>query len=597
MTSTLTLQIASKTHMGRVRDINQDSFAIFRRAQLLDELDALIIVADGMGGGKGGDVASRIVAETLPDVTIEALADGDGREPDAERILKSGIQRANNLVRSRSVEKRELEGMGTTCTAAILNRGKITVGHVGDSRIYLLREGQLRQVTEDHSLVWQEVLAGKMTRDEAQKSKFRNRVTKSVGLAQEVEPDAFTFALEEGDTLLFCSDGLTTEVSDSDIAQVLATSPDPQSACDQLTNSALEAGGADNITVIIVRYGAFRPIANAVSVSPVPEQSTPLFDLPEDATDERSEWRNSLNKNGKNENSSRQNGVVSNPVPNFEETPSSRNRPSKQPVEPVNSSRNAGRDFNPANNSGNFENDEEDDFEEAPRRERTRRKRDKADEIEERAAKGGGFLLILCVMMTFATIGMGIALTVALGSRTTAPLKIAPSTTSDVVADEGLLRTDKALQWQDPQPVFDKPVRDDFLLATSGGNVMIAHTDGKLFSVSQKGEQAALPGPALSKSADKVKPDALTAYDLSGNRYQYDAKTKKIFRYDASGAIVNKDIGGLALVSPTRLTVSRRGDIYILDEHRLKRLESYETNEQTRQDNLNRRNKGDGANQ
>ena len=590
MTSTLTLQIASKTHIGRVREMNQDSFAIFRRAQLLDELDALIIVADGMGGGKGGDVASRIVAETLPDVTIEVLADGDGREPDAERILKSGIQRANNLVRSRSVEKRELEGMGTTCTAAILNRGKITVGHAGDSRIYLLREGQLRQVTDDHSLVWQEVLAGKMTRDEAQKSKFRNQVTKSVGLAQEVEPDAFTFALEEGDTLLFCSDGLTTEVSDGDIAQVLAASPDPQSACDRLTDSALEAGGSDNITVIVVRYGAFRPIANAVSVSPVPERSTPPFDLPEDATDERSEWRNSLNKNEKSVNASRQNGVVSNPVPNFEETPSSRNRSSKQPVEPVNASRNAGRDFNPENG-----NDDEDDFEEAPRRERTRRKRDNADEIEERAAKGGGFLLILCVMMTFATIGMGIALTVALGSRTTTALKIAPPTASDVVADEGLLRTDKALQWQDPQPVFDKPVRDDFLFSTPGGNVMIAHPDGKLFSVSQKGEQTPLPGPALPKVADKVKPDALTAYDLSGNRYQYDAKTKKIVRYDASGAIVSKDIGGLALVSPTRLTVSRRGDIYILDEHRLKRLESYETNEQTKQDNLNRKNKGSGT--
>ena len=586
-TSTSTLQIGSKTHIGRVREMNQDSFAIFKRAQLLDELDALLIVADGMGGGKGGEVASRIVAETLPDVTIEALADGDGREPDPKRILKSGIQRANNLVRSRSIEKRELEGMGTTCIAAIVNRGAITIGHAGDSRVYLLRNGQLRQVTEDHSQVWQEVLAGKMTREEAQKSKFRNIVTKSVGLAQEVDPDTTTFALEEGDTLLLCSDGLTTEVPDGDIAQILAAAPDAQSACDRLTEAALEAGGSDNITTVVLRYGAFRPIQNAVSISPVPEAHS-LHDLPEDATDERADWRNGLPKSQNTKG--RTDGFVPTPAPDFRpsEDSNSRNRSLRPPVESLDQTRSRSRD------EDDFDSEDEED--EAPRSTRTRKRRPSAEEIEERAAKGGGFLLSVCILLGFVTVGMGIALTVSLQSRTATPTPtIAPPTPAnseqDIANLEGALRTDKDLLWNDPETLYDKPVRDDILMTTYTGDVIVAHPDGTLYSVNKDGKATLIPGPALPKPTEAAKPDALTVFDWSGNRYTYNPKTKKITKFDVTGSVVRSDIGGIAFVKPTRIAISRRGDIFTLDEHRLKRLLSLETSEQRDLDNKTLRDK------
>ncbi len=578
MTSTLTLQIASKTHIGRVREMNQDSFAIFRRAQLLDELDALVIVADGMGGGKGGEVASRIVAETLPNVVIEVLADGEGRDPDPKRMLKSGIQRANNLVRSRSIEKRELEGMGTTCTAVILNRGTVTLGHAGDSRTYLLRDGKLRQVTEDHSLVWQEVLSGKMTREEAQKSKFRNQITKSVGLAQEVDPDVFTFALQEGDTLLLCSDGLTTEVADSEIARTLASSPDPQAACDQLTQAALEAGGSDNITVVVVRYGAFTPLSEAVSVSPIPERA-PFSELPEDATDERSEWRSTLKSEAPAE------GFVTTPVRNFDSASPEASRPAKRSAE---------RPAPPLE-------EESEEEEEAPQSGRSRRKRVSDEEIEERAAKSGGFLRAVCVLLLSLTIGMGIALSAVLQSRgPSVPLKIGPATHTNEDVDlnastEGPLRTDKDLFWEDPETFYDQPVREDLLLPLSTGEMVVAHPDGKCYRISQKGKASLLPGPDLPKVSDKVKPDALTVFDPSGNRYQYNPKTKHIVKYDASGAIVKNDIGRASFVAPTRLAMDRDGNLFALDEHRLKQLKAYESGTQIKQDYDNKKNKASGT--
>ena len=175
--------------------------------------------------------------------------------------------------------------MGTTCVAAILHDGVLTVGNAGDSRAYLLREGKLRQITEDHSQVWQEVLAGKMTREEAQKSKFRNAITKSIGLGGEVDADIKEFDLIEGDTLLLCSDGLTTEVGDQDIADILASAANAQAACERLTDAALRKGGSDNITVVVLRYGDFTPLGGAEIE---PERVTAGE---EDATDERAEWR------------------------------------------------------------------------------------------------------------------------------------------------------------------------------------------------------------------------------------------------------------------------------------------------------------------
>ncbi|HLV79066.1 MAG TPA: SpoIIE family protein phosphatase, partial [Chthonomonadaceae bacterium] len=152
------------------------------------------------------------------------------------------------------------------------------VGNVGDSRAYLLREGLLRQITEDHSEVWEEVKAGRMTREQARRSRYRNVITRALGLQPDVKTDVQTLSLRAGDTLLLCSDGLSTEVDDAGIAHILATVPDIQETCDRLVEAALENGGSDNITVVALRFGPFTPLA-------LPE------DDEEETTDPDQDWR------------------------------------------------------------------------------------------------------------------------------------------------------------------------------------------------------------------------------------------------------------------------------------------------------------------
>ncbi len=281
----VSLSVGFKTDVGRKRENNEDSYAVLRRDELDKALDGLFVVADGMGGGRHGDVASGIVAQTVPEMVLESVYERNGRNGslDTARLMQDTLSRANHRVWMRGAERSELRGMGTTCVAAMVKDDILTIGNVGDSRAYLLREGALRQITEDHSEIWQEVKAGRMTREQARKSRHRNAITQAMGLRSEVKPDVEQIPLEEGDTVLLCSDGLTTEVGDAEIARILATVPDAQDACDRLVTAALRHGGGDNITVVVLRYGAFTPIALP---DPMPEEDED--DLP---TDPNAEWR------------------------------------------------------------------------------------------------------------------------------------------------------------------------------------------------------------------------------------------------------------------------------------------------------------------
>lgn len=287
----MSITVAFKTDIGRKRSSNQDSYAVLSRAELGNQLDALLVVADGMGGGRGGGVASSLVVQTVPEVVQEFLTSRNGNTGapiDAIRLLRESLVRANSSVWTRQVEKTELRGMGTTCVAAIVNDGVLTIGNVGDSRIYLLRDGKLLQMTEDHSEVWQQVMAGRMTREEAQNSPFRNSITKAIGIRADMSPDVDPHPLLDGDTVLLCSDGLTTELKDDAIARMLAQSPDAQSACDNLVGMALEHGGRDNITVVVMRYGDFTPVE-----LPVLED---LQEEDEELTDPNQNWKQALSE-------------------------------------------------------------------------------------------------------------------------------------------------------------------------------------------------------------------------------------------------------------------------------------------------------------
>jgi PPM family protein phosphatase len=228
------LVAGKQTDVGRVREVNEDGC-------LVDDRMGLFAVADGMGGHQAGEVASATALEALR----AAVASG---EP-----IRDAIDRANDAVLERSAGDERLRGMGTTMTAGTLAAGgTLLLGHVGDSRAYLARDGELTQVTEDHSLVEELVRGGKLTPEQAEVHPQRSVITRALGIEPAVEIDLYPVELHEGDRMLLCSDGLTTMVRSEEIAAILQREPDPQRAANKLVEAANAAGGEDNITVLVI---------------------------------------------------------------------------------------------------------------------------------------------------------------------------------------------------------------------------------------------------------------------------------------------------------------------------------------------------------
>lgn len=230
---------ASGSHVGRVRSGNEDS--VYPRRGGNTDGPLLVAVADGMGGHVAGEVASR--------VAIDAATDPDGEAAGARVVA------ANEAVSERAANDPELYGMGTTMSLADLSAdGTGRIGHVGDSRIYLLRAGVLSQVTTDHTLVAALLESGQISSDEVDTHPKRHYVTRALGLDRTVEVDEFTVQLEAGDRLMLCSDGLSEMVPDTAIGDVLSEADAPEPAVWSLIEMANEAGGVDNISVIVVDY-------------------------------------------------------------------------------------------------------------------------------------------------------------------------------------------------------------------------------------------------------------------------------------------------------------------------------------------------------
>jgi protein phosphatase len=218
-----------------VRSHNEDCFEIDREHELF-------VVADGMGGHSHGEVASRMAVEAMGE---EAGTRGEER-------VTTLIREANRRIFARSSEDAAASGMGTTMTAALVgDYGVVTIGHVGDSRAYLLREGRLEQLTEDHSLVAELVRTGKLSAEEAERHPQRSVITRALGTDPEVDVDTFTVDAQAGDLFLLCSDGLTTMVDDEEILRTVEGSRDDlEHAAQVLVRKANRGGGEDNITVV-----------------------------------------------------------------------------------------------------------------------------------------------------------------------------------------------------------------------------------------------------------------------------------------------------------------------------------------------------------
>lgn len=230
------------TDIGKVRETNEDSYSC---------VSPLFAVADGMGGHVAGEIASRLAIDTLS----KYVANHAGSPASASR-LEEAILEANWLIFRLAQEKSECSGMGTTITAVQISGSKIFWGHVGDSRLYLLRGQELRQITDDHSLVGALVRNGSITKEESLVHPQRNILTRAVGTEEQIKVDSGEIDWEDGDSLLLCSDGLTTLVRDEDILEVLTAGPaDGETCLKTLVAAANAAGGYDNITAILIRPG------------------------------------------------------------------------------------------------------------------------------------------------------------------------------------------------------------------------------------------------------------------------------------------------------------------------------------------------------
>jgi len=229
------LLAAASSHVGLVRRQNEDSFVVGA---------GIFAVCDGMGGARAGEVASEAACRALIDLSESGVAD--------PRSLERTVHEANADIVAQSRQDRGLHGMGTTMTAAVATPGGLAFVHVGDSRAYHLRGDVLTQVTDDHSLVAELVRRGQLTPAQAAVHPHRSIITRALGTEDTVEPDVFEISLTPGDRVLFCSDGLSGMVPEDQIGRLLARGDHPQEIADSLVEAALDNGGEDNVTVVVI---------------------------------------------------------------------------------------------------------------------------------------------------------------------------------------------------------------------------------------------------------------------------------------------------------------------------------------------------------
>lgn len=248
------IESGGSSDVGRVRTNNEDSFRIVAPLNLF-------VLSDGMGGEAHGEVASAMAVDTVASHCQEAenrpstsvFAETQAGLAAKTQRLASAVRLANRTIHESAEKHPEQRGMGATLTAAWLEGARLSLAHVGDSRAYLLRAGGLTQLTNDHSLVAEQVRRGILTPQQAETSEMQSVLLRALGAQPDVDVDADEYVVLERDVLLLCSDGLTRMVTEPEIASTLAVERDPQKAAEQLVELANEYGGEDNVTVIVVR--------------------------------------------------------------------------------------------------------------------------------------------------------------------------------------------------------------------------------------------------------------------------------------------------------------------------------------------------------
>ncbi len=229
------------TNVGKVRKNNEDAY-------IATEKEGLFMVADGMGGHKAGEIASSLTREILS----QRLGNRSKTDPQ-EPILREAFLEANGKVREKAATAPEFEGMGCTCAVLALRENEFFLAHVGDSRIYLYRKGALKQVTRDHSYVEELFIRGLITEEEKVDHPYKHQITRYIGCSSKLEVDITSGPLWNGDVFMLCTDGLTEEVGAPKLQEIFDRNLDPDATADLLVKEALNNGGRDNVTVIVVK--------------------------------------------------------------------------------------------------------------------------------------------------------------------------------------------------------------------------------------------------------------------------------------------------------------------------------------------------------
>ena len=292
------LRLAGRTDVGITRDHNEDAFAFLDldTGQTHAEVDSgvievgmrgvVLVVADGMGGAAAGEIASAMAVEAVLDTFRAQWMQNVGRDTDTfVETIRDAADTANHRIFAFAGAHPEHAGMGTTATIAGLLGHSLYLAQIGDSRAYIVRDGEAHQITKDQSLMQQLIEAGEMTPDQAEVSERRNIILQALGPDSTVRPDFTQQPMARGDTLVMCSDGLTTHLRASDIARIVSASVDPDDACEQLIAAANADGGHDNITVVVTQFtGDGLPQHDELSrqighqTYPLPDSGVPTLD-------------------------------------------------------------------------------------------------------------------------------------------------------------------------------------------------------------------------------------------------------------------------------------------------------------------------------
>ena len=234
----------SMTHIGQRREMNQDY--MYTSETAVGNLPNLFLVADGMGGHAAGEYASRFTVEKL----VEKIKESSQTEPVA--LMKESVEQVNAMLLAEANADRTKAGMGTTIVAATVIGERLYAANVGDSRLYVINEESITQITRDHSLVEEMVRLGEMNKEDAKDHPDKNIITRAIGVMPEVAPDFFEISLKDQDMILMCSDGLTNMIDDIDIKKIVLGQRDIVEKAEKLVETANQNGGRDNITVVLV---------------------------------------------------------------------------------------------------------------------------------------------------------------------------------------------------------------------------------------------------------------------------------------------------------------------------------------------------------